>query len=225
MNRLFLSLLMLVSFLSATAQRQENALISFKENKGQLTDQHRGLRSDVLYYGNNNGLSFFLKQDGISYQLYRRNGQAGRKVNAQGMVEPSDKKDTLVIQRLDVKWLGANINAPVTTGDRTEGVDNYYLAHCPDGIMGVKNYGQLIYHNIYPDIDLKYYSKNGSLKYDYIVKPGASPSAIRFKLEGATSIKLNRNGSLSFNTPLGAVDEGAPEVFPGWQQSACLMGR
>ena len=41
----------------------------FRENRGQLVDQHQNLRNDILYYGSSEGLSYYLKKDGISYQL------------------------------------------------------------------------------------------------------------------------------------------------------------
>ncbi|HRP61331.1 MAG TPA: hypothetical protein PK833_13750, partial [Vicingus sp.] len=58
-------------------------------------------------------------------------------------------------------------------GEALQGYNNYYLASCPDGALNVKSYQNITYQNIYDGIDLKWYSKAGELKYDYLLAPGA----------------------------------------------------
>jgi hypothetical protein len=49
----------------------------------------------------------------------------------------------------------------------------------------VPNYRDLRAHDLYPGVDLVYYGNHGELEYDLIVKPGASPKAIRLQIDGA----------------------------------------
>jgi len=46
---------------------------------------------------------------------------------------------------------------------------NYFIGNDPsEWQTNVPSYSQILYKNIYPGIDLKYYSNGGSLKYDLI---------------------------------------------------------
>ena len=45
--------------------------LSFEENKGQMKDQNWKSRPDVLYSGSSEGMNFFIRNSGISYQLSR----------------------------------------------------------------------------------------------------------------------------------------------------------
>ena len=57
-------------------------------------------------------------------------------------------------------------------------------------------YKRIKYRNIYPGIDLDYFSKNGALKYEFTIKPGANPSNICMRYEGHDSISLAPDGQL-----------------------------
>ena len=49
------------------------------------------------------------------------------------------------------------------------------------------------YKNIYPGIDLRYYTDNGKLKYDLIVHPGANPDNIAMQYEGLDGLTVTNN--------------------------------
>ncbi|MFA6060629.1 MAG: T9SS type A sorting domain-containing protein [Taibaiella sp.] len=169
----------------------------FKENKGQLVDQNSKLRPDIHYYGNSDGLSYFFKNTGISYQLYGK----------------GKKENEFLISRVDMTWLGANTNAKVITKNTSTATDNFYNTPDSKGITGVRGFGDLKYEGIYNGIDLHYYYKNGSLKYDFIVAPGTDYENIKIKVEGASSITQNKDGSISIVTPLGILTEAMPVAF------------
>jgi len=68
-----------ISVFSFTNTRSQNTVqqdqlldknTGFIENKGQIHDQDLKLRSDVLFSASVNGMMLFIKNDGISYQLY-----------------------------------------------------------------------------------------------------------------------------------------------------------
>ena len=171
--------------------------IGFRENKGQLVDQNDNKRNDILYYGSINQMSYYLKKDGISYQLYKK----------------SEGSDDITIQRLDISWLGANTLTTVERAGKLIAKENYY--NTPDGkeILAVESFETVRYKNIYQGIDLKYYHKEGSLKYDYIVKPYEDYKRIALKVEGADQITLNADGTISLQTPLGTITEGKPVAY------------
>jgi len=52
-------------------------------------------------------------------------------------------------------------------------------------IKGVHHYGRILYRDVYPGIDLVYFfDEQGRLTYEFIVKPGADPSAIELSYAG-----------------------------------------
>jgi hypothetical protein len=69
----------------------------------------------------------------------------------------------------------------------------------------VPNYQELIYENIYDNIDLRYYSTDRGLKYDFIVRPGGDPSSIILNYQGAKDLKLDEKNNLIIQTSLGKI--------------------
>ncbi len=57
-------------------------------------------------------------------------------------------------------------------------------------------YREVVYHQVYPGIDLVYYPKDERLTYDFRVAPGADPGAIRLHFEGADRLALDAEGNL-----------------------------
>jgi hypothetical protein len=196
-----------------------NAGVVFTENKGQVHDQNYKSRLDVLFSGTDGNLSFHLKNNGISYQLFRVDTwkKESDLIKNHADIKMHNDEDKLVadqttIYRLDINWLNANTNAEVTKQNTIDGFNNYYLENCPDGALNVKSYQQILYQNIYNGIDLKWYEKDGHLEYDYLVSAGADYKKIQFEINGAEKISINKKGDLIFKTPLGDIIEQAPLV-------------
>lgn len=190
--------------------------VSFTENKGQVTDQNNLPRTDVLFGGSSKGMAFHLRKDGISYQLGRVDSYKTKKNPETGKSEESI--DTYTTYRLDVNWLNTNPLFTCKTEGRTSGCANYFLETHPDGIYNVNTFKSVIYKNIYQNIDLHYYEKNGDLKYDFIVAPHAHYKKIRMEISGSEKIELQSDGSLLITTPLGTIQEGAPIVLQKGKQ-------
>jgi hypothetical protein len=57
----------------------------------------------------------------------------------------------------------------------------------------VKLYQAITYKNVYPNIDVRYYSEAGSLKYDIIVHPGGDVDKIALRYEGVDKLQLKNN--------------------------------
>lgn len=181
----------------------------FTENKGQIGDQHHEPRPDVLFAGTEGPLSFHLRKTGISYQQFRTE----KWIDATDPL--TDKKIKLPAQtsiyRVDMSWMNSNTDPVVEKILPIEGVSNFYLETCPNGVFDVRSYQELLYKNIYNGIDVRWYHKNGHLKYDYLVAAGADHKKIRTEIKGAT-LSLNSLGELIIETPLGKIVEEAPYV-------------
>ena len=190
--------------------------ITFTENKGQVSDQNYKPRPDVLFSGEANGMVFHLRNDGVSYQLYNRisaqrltDSTAQPELGGIGEAGNRGNTDSIVIHRIDIDWIGANKDFEIEYGEATQDYTNYYLAVCPDGITGVKSYKDITFKNVWDGIDIKWYNKEGSLEYDFIVAPDADYKAIKWAVNGSKPI-INDQGDLVMATPIGEVHELSP---------------
>jgi Beta-propeller repeat len=91
---------------------------------------------------------------------------------------------------------GANSQAKISGTELQHSTTNQYIGNDPSKWRrGIPNYGRLQVPELYPGIDLAYYSNGGQLEYDLTVKSGADPRRIRFSLQGEDA-SLNQRGDL-----------------------------
>ena len=64
----------------------------------------------------------------------------------------------------------------------------------------VRTYKRVKYTAVYPGIDLIYYGQSRQLEYDFIVSPGADPSAIRLAFTGVDDTTIDARGDLVLKT-------------------------
>jgi gliding motility-associated-like protein len=76
----------------------------------------------------------------------------------------------------------------------------------------IASFAALEVRNLYPHTDLYIYEKRGRMKYDYMIRPGGSPSSIRLNYEFADSLALE-GGDLLIHTSVGTVREKAPFAY------------
>lgn len=69
------------------------------------------------------------------------------------------------------------------------------------------------YKNLYPGIQLKIYSKEQQLEYDWIVEPGADPAIIKWKYSGTQSSCIDGNGDIRIKVGKGYLVHKAPVSF------------
>ena len=87
---------------------------------------------------------------------------------------------------------------------------NYILGKNPGNWKSkVPLYGRIRQAEIYPGIAVEYYERQGSIKYDLIVEPGADPGAIRMKYTGLDRIYLEE-GYLIMETTVGEIIDQKP---------------
>jgi uncharacterized repeat protein (TIGR01451 family) len=91
---------------------------------------------------------------------------------------------------------GASSHAVASALDQLPGRVNYFGGKDPSKWhTGIPTYQKVKYSGLYPGVDLVYYGNQGRLEHDFIVAPGADPSQIVLRIEGAQS-KINDHGDL-----------------------------
>jgi hypothetical protein len=61
---------------------------------------------------------------------------------------------------------------------------------------GIEHFRGVRYRDVYPGIDMLYRGQGRQIEYDFYVAPGADPSRIRMKFQGADKLKIDNDGSL-----------------------------
>ncbi|MBI2270700.1 MAG: SBBP repeat-containing protein [Bacteroidetes bacterium] len=210
-------------------ERFNGSGLRFTPNKGQIADMNGKLCPDVLYKGDGGGADIYIRKTGISY-VYSDVSKVTHEIEEQieeaekaGKVSPTTKqkmKDELMqklsikIHRVDMNFAGSNANTGTINEDEVDGYNNYYYAHCPQGITNVKQYNKIICKNIYNNIDVIYYGNRATgIKYDIIVQPHADPNQIKLYWKGAESIRINSEGALIIKTSVNEFSESIPKVY------------
>lgn len=85
-----------------------------------------------------------------------------------------------------LRIVGADGQAGTRGEQRLPGARNYLLGSDPSAWRhGVPAYEAVRYSGVYPGIDLVYHGRNGALEYDFVLAPGADPTDIRLRYDGA----------------------------------------
>ncbi|HKQ73370.1 MAG TPA: SBBP repeat-containing protein [Blastocatellia bacterium] len=163
------------------------------------------------------GYSLFLSPAEATLKL--RNGDRGSRVADRGsppssIFNPQSQSPNPQSDVLRMKLAGAN-QAPKITGlDELPGKTNYFTGQDQSHWRAqVPSFARVKYENVYKGVDLVYYGNQGQLEYDFIVAPGADPSAIRLAFEGVRKIELDASGDLALHTAGGHVRQRKPLAY------------
>jgi len=195
-----------------------NQSLAFCENRGQFTDGSGRPAENVLFKTSFGNCDIYITREGLSY-VFLKHEEKEECLKAEnnrpefGGKEKAGKK--VLYYRLDMSLEGATIahDNIIKEEEGTQGVNNYFYAHCPEGIYGVKGYGKITIKNIYKGIDWVIYSNGNSkqhpLKYDFVVHPQANYKDIKIRFLNAQSTRLAENDTkLKIQTIAGNIEEG-----------------
>lgn len=194
-----LTLLVLKGLFCLPLLAQQKSL-QFIENKGQW-------QNDVQFRAEVPGGYLFLKPQGLEYVFYDKS------TLPQGHAAPRKDGQTLRGHGLAMRFVGANLQAPLKASDANTTQYNYYLGKNPEKWASqVKAYRNVHYQNIYEGIDLKFYQKANTLKYEFILAAGADPAQILMQYEGASKLSLEA-GKLRVTSTVNEFWEQAPYCY------------
>lgn len=165
----------------------------FEQNQGQTSSPVKFLQRGPDY-------TLFLTSNGAALELQRKQ---------------SDRAGFSTIHEAVVRMVWENANPQNVSGESLQtGKVNYLdLSQKSRDIADISTYGQVIYKNLYPGIDLVYYSAKGELEHDLRIAPGADPSAIALRFEGTDSLALNNDGTLTAKIGQFQVHQLAPVAY------------
>lgn len=123
---------------------------------------------------------------------------------------------------LRMRLVNANPQAHISGVGKQLAQSNYFIGNDPSQWhTRVANYEKVRYAGVYPGVDLVYYGNQKQLEYDFVVNPGADPSAIGVAFGGGADgskkipLSINRDGDLVATLNGGAVSFHKPVVYQG----------
>ena len=206
--RLTLYTLFLVFLLPSTALKAQYNNIEFVENKGQWDSRIKFLGQ--VYAG-----MFSVEQNGFMVVQHKPEDWAkiGELAHSHGSSPIAKAAFTIHSHAYKVEFLNGNKIAEVIPDKPLPGYNNYFIGNDPSKwASDCKVYQGITVKEVYPNVDVRYYSNAGAVQYDLIVKPGADISRIALKFDGPDKLEL-KNKELVIGTSAGNLKELKPYTY------------
>ncbi|MCP5103494.1 MAG: hypothetical protein GY950_08955 [bacterium] len=161
----------------------------FIPNKGQVHEK-------AGFYAKTPGYTLWMTKEGLVFDSVRKIG----------------KKTKRDVSRL--LFLDANKNPVMTPVETAQYKVNYLKGKNPS--QWKTNIGTskaVLYKNLYKNVDLKVYGIAKKIEYDWMVKPGGDPAAIRFQYKNVKDSHIDENGNILIETELGTLTHKCPFSF------------
>ncbi len=184
--------LLLLLFLTATSTSWAQFFI---ENKGQWPEKvfFRAELPEAFIYVESNGVFVDLRSPSEHVHGCDSRNLNKQKAHAYRMI------------------LGENLQAQ---GSKfRNGYYNFFLGDDPSKWAShARAFDEVVYPEVKPGIDARFYFYGGHLKYDMVVRPGADSQAIQIAYQGVRP-KLNQQGELLLNNSVNPITELRPYAY------------
>ncbi|TDB61430.1 DUF7948 domain-containing protein [Arundinibacter roseus] len=187
--------------------------LRFVQNKGQWP-------TELLFRAEIPGGFLYLKKQSLVYVFYD-----GRAVSAQHARQPlsgdSPQRSALTTIKahgVEVNFKDSNVAVQLTPTHADGSSYNYFVGPSSQWATNAGGFGEVRYREIYPGIDFRIYAYENTIKYEFIVNPGADAARIRLGYEGASDLSLNEHGQVVVETTLGPLKEAKPYTFQEIQE-------
>lgn len=180
--------------------------VEFVENKGQWD-------SRVKYMGKVPAGAFMVEEDGFTVVQHNPEEWASFTEAVHGhKTGNKPAATTLHSHAYRVRFEGSNPSPRIIADKPLYTYNNYFIGDPSQWATECKIYQGITIKDIYPNIDVRYYAGDGSVKYDLIVHPGGDPSKIALRYEGADGLQV-KNKNLHIKTSVGDLKELDPYTY------------
>ena len=120
---------------------------------------------------------------------------------------------------LRMTMIGANQKAEVEGQQPLQGKVNYLVGNDRSKWhTDIPTFRKVHYSNVWPGVDMLWYGTQNKLEYDFVIKPGYDPSAIRLKFEGAEQLRVDEQGNLVLKAGGEEIVQSAPTIYQDQEQ-------
>ena len=172
--------------------------IKYIENKGQINNK-------VLFEANISSGKIFLEKNKLTYNFYDNNKLKD--------IHANNNLDELInTYSYNVEFINYNKKVKVFGENQRSEVLNFFKSNNKSiWKSSVNVYNSVLYESLYSGIDCRFYSKEGSLKYDFIIKPFANSKNINLKYHDV--MMLNKEGDLVLDIGFEKIIETKPFAY------------
>ncbi|MDP4268222.1 MAG: hypothetical protein Q8880_12405, partial [Bacteroidota bacterium] len=191
--------------------------LKFIENKNQWDKK-------ILFKTEIAGGDLYLEKDGFTYNFLNQEDLVKFKGHnhSHGHEEDISLKNKSLNRRIPIvirghavklKFLNSNQSSNVSAEKPLDEYNNYYIGKDESKWASkVKIFQNVIYNNLWNNINMKVYSRGPNPKYDFILNPGAKLENIAMKYEGANNVYIRR-GNLIIETSVNNITELKPYAY------------
>ncbi len=186
--------------LATQPHREFPSNVHFVENKKQW-------ENFIKYEAEFRGGKLFLEENRFTYVFYNPEDFAS--------LHPHEGKqiDNVRLHAIKINPVNANPHPVIASYDTASFYNNYFIGKdTSKWASNVSSYSSVVYSNLYPNIDMKFYSSLSDIKYDFILKPGSNLKDIQLAYEGVDKLYL-KNGSLIIHLSVGDIIEEKPYAY------------
>lgn len=183
-----------------------HAQMEFVQNKGQWD-------SRVEYRGEFSTGAFYIEKQGFTVDIHNTADLINLSEQFHGHSSNAGQPIVVRSHAYKVKFLGAKSFIPSVPDKIQPDYNNYFLGNDQSKWATDCKIAQAVsYQNVYPNIDVRYYSDGGKMKYDIIVHPGGKVNDIAMQYSGADKVEVS-NKELLIKTSVGEVKELYPYTY------------
>ncbi|MGE5397659.1 MAG: SBBP repeat-containing protein, partial [Chitinophagales bacterium] len=180
----------------------------FIENRGQIDRQ-------VLYYTEGGSQGLYFTPSSLTFTLTKSpkptNTSLNPEISGKGLIPQATEQERWAVK---LNFIGANKAKPYGEALTPTRV-SYFEGQPEEWKTGLNTCSRIVYPDLWPGIDLVFKGDSKGLKYEFIVAPGADPKQIKLAWQGAESIKINKQGGMEIDTPIGGFTDQAPTAWQG----------
>jgi uncharacterized repeat protein (TIGR02543 family) len=180
----------------------------FIPNEGQVDDK-------ALFYAKTSRYTLWLTEEGLVFDSTRRikkESTQSIRQNPRDISNPEDVKYGRDVSRLG--FVKANRSPEVIPIDRTEHKVNYFIGNDKsEWRTNIRTSSEVLYRELYPNIDLKLYGVERQIEYDFVVKPGGEVSDISFEYKYVKKTRIDKEGNLVIKTKFGEIEHAKPVCY------------
>ncbi len=202
--------ILILFFLNATLYAQQvitphvSSFIKFTENIGQW-DNH------ILYRAGFDGGALFLEKDKLTFNLYDKTN--ARKFHAVNTKQHNSGNGLIKGHAFEIQFKNCNESLTVTAHNASSVYENYFIGNDTTTWRShVKLYSQIIYENIYNNINYEILANGNNFKYNFYVKVGANTDDIKLFYNGVNHLEI-KNGALIASTSVTDIIEQQPYAY------------
>ena len=168
--------------------------------------------SRVCYYSNSPGCKIFFTSEEAA-MVFIPDRPPKQTVFRGGEDFPDQEDPVLNGVALFLSFIGSNHIIPEGRMENSGKVSYFTGSYSDKWYTGLPIFEEIVYHDLWPNVDLIFKGNNRQIKYEFIVHPHSDLHSIKLTYRGADSLSLDEQGNLQIQTPFGVLIDERPASF------------